>query len=437
MIKRQLLLAALLGSLCSSAIAGGFNIRGKSASGLGNGTAGTAVLAEDASVVYNNPAAMQDLDGTHFSALLHSIGSDLRFEDEGSNISGAASSTVDDPHFLPNLYYVRTLHSDLRFGFGIYTPYGLGLEYDDDWKGRYITTSTDVKVLNFSPALSWRASDKLNLGAGIDLQYLDATLANAVDFGTICYAYESYGYLPGGYCAGEGMVPQGSDGSQTLTGSNWALGYSLGLTYDIDALTRFGMSFHSATRHDIEGDSDFEGTPTALQAMDMFTDTGGQLELELPETLSLGLSRQVSPQLMLLADATWTRWSRYDALVVEFDNNTPTSSSPQNWNDTWRFSVGGNYRVNERWLLRAGFSHDPSPIPDAQHLSPRVPDTTRNWLSLGSRTRINSEMGLDMALAYTLPQSYRIDNTDSQGHNLEGEYESEILYLTLQFNWQL
>lgn len=427
MIKRQLLLAALVGSLCSNALAGGFSIRGKSASGLGNGTAGTAVLAEDASAVYNNPAAMQDLDGTHFSAVLHTIVSDLRFEDGGSNISGPASSTVDDPHLVPNLYYVRTVGNDLRFGLGIYTPYGLGLDYDDDWKGRYITTGTDLQVVNFSPALSWRASDKLNLGAGIDLQYINATLENAVDFGTICYLYGITS------CA----APQANDGSQTLTGNNWALGYSLGLTYDIDTLTRLGMSFHSATRHDIEGDSDFEGAPAVLQAMDMFTDTGGQLELELPETLSLGLSRQVSPQLMLLADATWTRWSRYDALVVEFDNNTPTSSSPQNWNDTWRLSVGGNYRLNERWLLRAGFSHDPSPIPDAQHLSPRVPDTTRNWLSLGSSTRINSEMEMDMALAYTLPQSYRIDNTDSMGHNLKGEYESEILYLTLQFNWQL
>ncbi|MCW9089547.1 MAG: OmpP1/FadL family transporter [Gammaproteobacteria bacterium] len=426
MNKKQLILAAVLGSLCSTALAGGFSIRGKSASSLGNGTAGTAVLAEDASVVYNNPAAMQDLDGTHFSMLLHTIVSDVQFEDKGSNISGPTTSSVDDPHFVPNLYYVKTLQEDMRFGLGIYAPFGLGLDYDDEWMGRYITTSSDLKVINISPALSFRASNKMNLGVGIDLQYLDATLANAVDFGTICAAYSIAS------CAD----PQNNDGSQELTGSNWALGFSFGLTYDIDALTRFGLSYHSATRHDVEGDSDFEGTPVELQAMDMFTDTGGSLTLNLPETLSLGLSRQISPQLQLLADATWTRWSRYDALVVEFDNNTPTSTTEQNWQDVWRFSVGGNYRLNETWLLRAGFSHDQTPIPNAQYRSPRVPDTDRNWFSLGSRTRLNPEMELDLAIAYTPPKSYRIDRTDSLGHILNGEYESEILYLTAQFNWQ-
>lgn len=435
MERNNFIIAALLCGMGSSAWASGFAVSGKSASSLGNANSGTAVHAEDAGVVYSNPAAMLDLDGSRFSVVFNTIHSDLSFKDKGSSTSGPSSATVDDPHFVPNFYYVRALDEDLRFGFGIYSPYGLGLDYDDDWKGRYITTESSVRTVNFNPAIAFRASDKLNLGFGVELQYLDASLSNAMDFGTICYAYESYGYLPGGYCAGEGMVPQGSDGSQTLSGDNWALGYSFGLTYDHSEATRLGMSFHSATRHDITGTSDFKGAPDALQAMDMFTDTGANLGIMLPETLSLGISHQATPRLQLLADATWTGWGRYEELVVDFNNNTPTSRTRENWHSTWRLAVGGHYRLNDDWLLRAGYAHDPTPIPDPQHRTPRVPDSDRDWLALGANAKLKKGLDMDLALFYNLPNKVKIDNTDSLGHNLKGEFEAEILYLTAQLNW--
>jgi len=421
----SIMLAALLAGLSGSVCASGFAISGKSASNLGNAFSGTSVLAEDASVVYTNPAAMQQLQGQHFSALVHSIGSELQFSDAGSNVSGPASTRVDEPHYVPNLYAVSPLGEDVRFGVGIYAPFGLGLDYEDDWQGRYITTNSHMRIVNFSPALAFRIDERLNLGLGIDFQHLDATLENAVDFDAICLAYAPIL----GSCTSKG------DGSQRLNGSNWAVGYSFGLTYDLSETTRLGMSFHSATRHDIAGDSDFENQPDELIALDIFSDTGGNLTLMLPETLDLGLSHRLSPRLQLMADATWTRWSRYDELVVEFDNRTPTSRTEENWHDTWRLSLGGNYRMNEAWLLRAGLSHDPTPVPDARHRSPRVPCATRNWLSLGSNVVLDQGVDLDLALSYTLPVSYKIDNTDSLGNNLRGEYDSEILYLTAQLNW--
>ncbi|MFO7593917.1 MAG: outer membrane protein transport protein [Pseudomonadota bacterium] len=431
---KKTVLAVVIGSMSSACWGSGFGISGKSASNLGNAFSGTTVLAEDASVAYTNPAAMQDIDGQEFSFLMNYIGSDVTFTDDGSSTSGDDRSNVDDPHYVPNFYAVTPLNDETRFGFGIYAPFGLGLDYEDDWKGRYITTGSNLKIINFSPNVSYDVDEKLNLGFGVDFQYLDAELANAVDFGTICYDYEAYGVIPGGACAASGLAPQQNDGSQTLTGSNWAIGYSLGLTYDISDATRFGMAFHSATRHDISGKSDFEGQPDLLASV--FSDTDADLTLVLPETLSLGLGHKVSPRLQLMADATWTRWSRYDELVVTFDNNVPTSRTEQNWKDVWRLSVGGNYRINDKWLMRAGFSHDPTPVPDAEHRSPRTPDETRNWISLGSNARVSKNMTVDVAVSYAKADSIKIDNTDSMDHNLQGEFENEILYLTAQLNWR-
>ncbi len=438
MNSRQMILAAALCSLSSGAMASGFALSGKSASTVGNAFSGTATLAEDASVVASNPAAMQDIEGNQFSVVLSTVVPNLRFKDTASNtVTGTANTSVTDPHYIPNLYYVNTLSSDIRFGFGIYAPFGLGLDYKDDWAGRYTTTGSDLKIINFSPAISFKTSPQTSLAFGLDMQYLNATLQNAVDYGTICLGLEGpvppYPFPPG-TCAGAGLTPQGNDGSQKLTGTSWAIGYTLGLTHDIDEASRFGATFHSATRHDVNGKADFSGQPSLLSTV--FTDTDGKLTLILPETLSMGYRRIVSPQLQVMVDATWTRWSRYDELVVDFSNSLPTSRTEQNWNDVWRLSVGANYQMDDTWLLRGGMSYDQSPVPDAKHRSARIPDGDRTWLNLGTRAKIDSNLDLDLALAYAPDNKYNINTTDSQLHNIKGEYTSSVTYFIAQLNWK-
>ena len=233
------------------------------------------------------------------------------------------------------------------------------------------------------------------------------------------------------------MQPQQNDGSQELTGTNWAMGYTIGLTHDIDEASRFGLTFHSATRHDVSGKADFSGQPTAYPELAaIFSDTDGDLVIVLPETLSLGYRRTVSPQLQMLVDATWTRWSRYEELVVDFDNGVPTSRTEQNWQDVWRVSVGANYQMDNTWLLRGGIAYDPSPVPDAQHRSARIPDGNRTWITVGARANLDSDMDLDFAVAYNPDNKYNIDSTDSMNHNIHGEYTSSVLYVIAQMNWK-
>ncbi len=437
---KQMILAAAMCSLSSGALASGFALSGKSASNTGNAFSGTTTLAEDASVVFSNPAAMQDLEGTQFSALLSTVMPNLRYDDSASNTGGTANTSVTDPHYIPNLYYVNALSSDVRLGFGIYAPFGLGLDYDDNWVGRYTTTGSDLQIINFSPAISFKASDKTSLAFGVDMQYLNATLNNAVDFGTICYAYQSVGIITSGDCAIDySMAPHGSDGSQKLTGTNWAIGYTIGLTHDIDDASRFGLTFHSATRHDVKGNADFTLGSAAsavpeLQAI--FTDTDGNLTLILPETLSLGYRRTISSQLQMMVDATWTRWSRYDELVVDFANSIPTSRTVQNWKDVWRLAIGANYQLDQTWLLRGGIAYDPTPVPDAEHRSARIPDGDRTWINLGARAAIDSNMNVDFALAYAPDNKYNINTTDNLGSNINGEYTSSVTYFIAQLNYK-
>jgi long-chain fatty acid transport protein len=421
-----------MGSLGVPAIglAAGFAVNTKSASALGSGLAGTAAVAEDASVVYNNPANMLELEGDHLSIGFQGIVDNTAFKDRGSNVSGEKSESSSTLSYIPNVYYVQEISSDVRFGFGMYAPFGLDLKWDDDWIGRYQATNTQITAINLSPAVAFRASPALTLGVSLDVQYLSAELSQMIDYGTICAA--AYG-APA--CTAMGMPPQQSDGRQTLKADDWAYSFSAGFAYKASDATRVGMVMHGATRHDINGDSEFENVPTAFAAT--FTDSSGRVLLHLPETVELSVAHQVSPALTLMADYTWTQWSRLDELRVDFDNSLPTSVTTYEWKDVGRYSLGMRYRIDERWLARAGFFYDTSPVPNGSIRTPRAPDVDRRVYTLGINHSLVETDSIDLAIGYVdLPQT-GIDNTDRFNHHLTGTTDSDAFFASLQWNHRL
>lgn len=420
MSYQKIIIAGLLAGVCNTSLASGFALSGKSASNLGTALSGTTVMADDASVVHSNPAAMRYLEGQHLSAVFHFVNTDLTFDNDGSTASGSDSKSVTKTHFIPNFYYLKTLNEDVTFGLGMYSPFGLGIDYGDEWVGRYHSTNSSLRTINISPTIAFSPSDKLNLGFGVDFQYAEAELSKTMDFAYICSAYG---------------VPGCTDGSNTLSGDSWGIGYSLGLTYDLSEATRLGASFHSSTRQNLEGDSKFEGVPGMFSSY--FSDSGASLTLMLPESLSLGVKHIVTPKLEIMADYTWTRWSRYDATVVDFDNNLPLSSEISNWKDSNRYAIGMNYRMRDNLQLRSGLTYDQTPIPDAEHRTPRVPDTDKMSVGLGGKVGLSDNMDLDLALFYTLPADSDIKNSDNFDNTLEGSFETQTTYVSMQLNWKL
>ena len=76
----------------------------------------------------------------------------------------------------------------------------------------------------------------------------------------------------------------------------------------------------------------------------------------------------------------------------DFDTTTttlsPTSSvfssqpSPRNWQDVWAYKLGGQYKLNRRLDLRAGYSFDRTPVPDGT-VDPLLPDADRHSMAFG------------------------------------------------------
>jgi long-chain fatty acid transport protein len=109
--------------------------------------------------------------------------------------------------------------------------------------------------------------------------------------------------------------------------------------------------------------------------------------------------------------------------------------TPENWDDTWRFSLGASYHVNEQWKLRGGVAFDQTPVPD-QFRTARIPDQDRTWLSIGAQWKPTPALAIDVGYAHLFVKDATIN--DNQGTGvlgnglLQGTYSNSVDIFSLQ-----
>ncbi|QFT86332.1 47 kDa outer membrane protein precursor [Halomonas sp. THAF12] len=440
--SRKLAVAVALASaalVSAQAAATGFQVREQSAKSLANAFSNAAAGAEDVSFMAHNPAAIGNIDGNQVAGGVAYIDATFELHDaEASNVAGipytaGASGEGGESAWVPSFAAKTQLNDQWDLGLAIYSPYGLATKYDEDWIGRYHAVETELKTIDFQPTLNYRATERLNLAVGLRAQYADATLSNAIDFG-------SAAALQGSPLA----TPGQNDVIGELTGDDWGYGYTLGALFQATERTRFGVSYRSEIDLTLEGDLDVSGTDPVSDgaiAAGQVSDMGGKADLTTPANLNLGVYHQLTDRLALMANAEWTEWSSFDELVVEFEDGT-NSTTTENWDDTWAFSVGANYALTHQWTLRAGLGIDETPVPSAEFRTPRVPDADRRWASLGATYQPTENLGITAGYLRIFGDDVDMDqdatptNENASRGNLSGEYEVEADVFALSVDYR-
>lgn len=427
-----------------SAMGAGFALIEEGVTGLGNAYAGGAASAEDATTIFLNPAGMTRLSGQQASVAAHIIIPSAKFSNEGSThvlqgqtgipLLGGNGGDGGVTKVIPNAYYTIKVNDRLSLGLGVNAPFGLSTDYDHDWVGRYHAWKSEVFTVNINPSVAYKVTDQLSVGAGISVQYIKAKLSNAIDFGTL----DVLGRL--GLPAGAlHLTPQKSDGSVSLEGDSWGVGFNLGLLYEFTRDTRLGVAYRSRIKQKLEGDAEFENVPAGLAPVPVFKNTGVKADITVPDTLSASVFHSFTPQWSVMADVTWTNWSLFKELRVRFDNpNQPDSVTTENWQDSWRYSLGVSYLPDPKWILRAGVAYDTSAVADAQYRTPRIPDSDRYWTAIGLGYKVSQAVSFDLGYAHLFIRNSSIDQTPT-GENavrggLQGSYKSHIDILSAQLN---
>ena len=446
---------ALLG-LASIARGAGFQVNEQSARGLGSAFAGEAAAAEDASTIFFNPAGLTLLDGTQLVSSGFAIIPKAHFENHGSHLNpavgGAPLSGGNDGNGTPTallqtIFLSHHLTDRVWVGLGASTPYGLQTSWSSHWVGRYNAISSSLLTVNVNPTIAVKVTDWLSIGGGADVEYAKARLTNALDMGSICQIFGARQGIPASACTDFlKLRPQRVDGFVKVSGDDWNASYNLGILIRPSRDTRIGLAYRASVHHTLGGQADFDIPKKAqplVKISGALVDTGGHATVDLPERLALAAFHQLTPQWAILADITWTRWSRFDELVFKFDNpKQPSITEVENWNDSFRYAIGARYQASPQWSFRFGTAYDESPVPDPEHRTARIPDSDRVWLAAGVAYRWTDRIRLDLGYAHLFALGASTNSRDPvTGATFKGDITAHAdivgVGLTYDFGWPL
>lgn len=394
--RKQLMLGLALAGCVDLSQAAGFALVEQSASGLGNAFAGQAASAQDASTIFFNPAGMTLLPDRQVVVAGHLIKPQFKFSGT-SPLSGGNGGDAGDYALVPNTYFAFRLTPDVHLGIGVNAPFGLKTEYDSTWKGRTQAIKSEVKTINLNPSIAWKASETLSLGAGLNIQYAEATLTNSA----------------------------GAKGMAKVHGDDYGWGFNLGILWQPSNATRIGLAYRSEVDQTLEGEATFSA--------DAASNGGISADLTLPDSASLSLFHKLNPQWDLLADVTWTGWSDFKELRILRNNGSTLSVTDENWDNVYRYSLGANYHLNDRVTLRAGVAYDQAPVSDAYRTA-RIPDGDRTWLAFGAQYRVSDRSTLDFGYTHLFIRDTPINKTEN-GVTLSGTYEGAVDILSAQITY--
>jgi long-chain fatty acid transport protein len=396
------------------AAAGSFALREQSARGQGSSFAGTAAGAGGLSSIFYNPASIALFPG------IQSEG-DIALSRRGAEIkpdfltrksvaaSGgvpASSGDIGQTLLSGSSYGSYQVNDRFWVGASITTPYRFTTKPNQNWSGQVYTRSSRLNTIAATPTAAYRVNDWVTVGLGLTLQSLDLTFKNAI------------GAAPG-------------SPSAILTGDDIGFGFSVGATIQPRPGTMVGVGFRSMVHHDLRG----RLLPEPGMGQPIRT------SLNLPETLSIGLTQRLDERWNLLAGGEWTNWSRLDQpAVVNRQTGQPVSGLSFRYEDGSFLSFGVEYLWVPELTMRAGIGFESAPDRDDGH-NPRLPDADRIWTSIGASYQATEKLGFEIGYSHAFSRQAPVRITgaaaDFSGLALVGDAKpsADILSVAWRYRW--
>ncbi|PPA31649.1 long-chain fatty acid transporter [Aeromonas jandaei] len=379
MFKKSLI-AATIALATGQVHAAAFQLNEHSASGLGRAYAGEAAIADNASVLARNPAAMTTFDKMTFSVSGTYIKPDVDVNGNLSTPLGkvpSSESGIAPSAFVPATYFIQPINDKLAWGIGLFSNYGLSTEYPKNFPAGAAAGDTELVTFNINPNIAYRINEHFSVGAGINAVYGEAELNRyAGSLGALAS-------LPADYRIAH------------LKGDTWGFGWNVGTLYEVNENNRFALTYRSKVNMSFDGD--FSGSTTTTKGATV----DGNLELPLPAQAEFAGYHRLNQQFAVHYSVNWTDWSAFEELKATSSQcaNGVCLQKDEKFKDSVRYSIGGTWYINPSWEARMGFAYDNTPI-EAEYRSLSIPDSDRVWYSAGATYHINTDMSVDFGMAY-------------------------------------
>jgi long-chain fatty acid transport protein len=368
---------------------------------------------------------------------------------------GGTGGDAGSLNVVPSLYAALPIDRQWSFGVGITVPFGLVTKYDDDWLGRFQAVKSEIKTINVNPSASWRVTDTFAVGVGVDWQRIDAELTSRVNYSAALA--QGAGQAAAGGLIPAALVPQiigltpGLESKVKVEGDDSTWGWNIGFLWDATPQTRIGAHYRSSVKYKVSGEVSFDhpALPTlpaplapvvgllATNVNAALPNGGVTADIKLPDIANLSVFHRLNDRWDLMADVQFTRWSVFKQLEFVRTTGAILATTPENFDDAWRFSVGATYRWNDAWSFRGGLAYDQSPVNTADRTA-RLPDSDRVWIAVGAQYRFNRNLTFDAGYVYIPMRTGDIDqNAGSTAANglVKGHYESNVNLVSAQITY--
>lgn len=428
------------------------NVLSTKQTGMGHVGVGMKLGAES---MHFNPAALVFMNHAFdFSVGVSAVSAHAKYSHDGY------SEKTENPLSTPLYAYAGfKVYDNFAAGIALTTPYGSSLKWPRDWKGSNLIQDIALRSYVLQPTFSYKITDKLSIGAGLDLAIGNVKLSRALfspaefqDLGNALTGVvpESMIKLIRQY---EGVVPV----SATLDGkAKVHAGFNVGVMFDVSEKVTVGASYRSKIKMKVkEGNAEMNyvsrkveelfitleqaaaGSPKPIRVPPMNEGTF-KAELPLPSNTTLGVSYRPTNRWELALDLQYVGWHAYDSLNVQFTQNVLNGYSikaEKDYKNTIIARVGAQYKTTDRLDLRAGVYFDQSPIRSGNY-NPETPGMNKLGLSAGLTFEPVNHLQIDFAFLYiqgfSRNGSYNLTNVITGADEVfAGKYKSNAITASL------
>ncbi len=418
-------LMALFALSSGYASAGGFTIYEIGTPDVGLATAGYGARAEDASTVMTNPAGMTRLEGTQVLLGAQAAYGDvsMSLDTVAPNRAAGGGNGGNAVGWAPGggFFISHSVSPALKVGLAAGSTFGGVAKFNDDWAGRYYVQESALIGISLLPSVAYRVNNNLSLGASLNLMY--GSFKNKV--------------------AVNNIAPGFGDGELKVEDKKWGYGVNLGLLYERDSATRFGLTYNSQVNLNFTAQAQFTGIApglSALLAARGLQNANINIGIKVPQAVMGSVFHQMNERWAVLGSVGWQQWSKFGEMQIGVESNNPTSLTANlNFKDTWHAAIGAQYRPGGAWVYGFGVAYD-SKFQDSGNIAPAFPANDAWRFGVGAQKQSSKSFSWGVAAEFLYGGSLDVNQRSvvpvalgGRG-DLTGSFKRTAVYF-LSANW--
>ena len=370
--------------------------------------------------------------------------------------------------------------SKFTFANSVYAPMMFGMSRADDDPGRFYGTALSISRLTyFAPSVGYEVTDTLSVGISIGFSYVGVALD--LPFRAPTPLLEELTELTDQLCSGSDNPRYFLDAPESILNLNLCGGsvspfdelfsvaveldkvvsitYNLGVLWEATNWLTLGFAYLSGTEDILKGpliiqisedmtafatglaDSTILGSNLLFKQLirdtihtpeDGTIRNSGQVQLNTPQHVTVGMSVQVLPRLKVNLDVKWTETSVWDNLTFKFDEKIglfdlffvagvegtfgDRLEVPRGYVDTVNWGIGFEYKYNQKLDLRLGWEPRKTGIPDDKR-DYLIPLSDLDVLAVGFSYKLTKHSSFDFAFSHIKAEMFIPTGTSTNGND--------------------